>query len=71
MTNNGKPCCAWCGAVLVESAWNLEVNMLYCTASGCERFRFPQMKRYIVEGEDEGRLEVSRWILAGRRENWH
>jgi hypothetical protein len=68
MTNNGKPCCAWCGAELIESKWNLEVNVLYCTASGCERFRFPQMKRYLVEDDpDGGPLVVSKWILAGRR----
>ena len=67
MTKDGKPRCLWCGAELIEAPWNSEVSVLYCTASGCEKYRHVQMKRYPVEGEPSGLLVTSKWILAGRR----
>jgi hypothetical protein len=68
MTKDGKPKCGWCDADLIEDKWNLEVNILYCTASGCEKFRHPQMKRYLdADDPAGGRLETSKWILAGIR----
>jgi len=61
MSKNGNPRCLWCGAELREAVWNEELNVLYCVASGCEKLRHPQMKRYKSEEDPAGGL----WSRSG------
>jgi hypothetical protein len=51
--------CIFCGAILVEAAWNKEVDLLYCPNYECLKGHHPQWKRY----KPTGRMEMSQWIL--------